>query len=112
MVPDACFGTSALHSIVVTTVPNVEGSVVFVISGLAVLLNGLYFLGIGAKPRPAEGSPDPIVSVGWVTLLAGLHEFAKEIVSHVLTRLPRNVSVDSFRVGPTKFIVAGGDPPE
>lgn len=32
MVPDACFGASALHSIVVTTVPNVEGSVVFVIS--------------------------------------------------------------------------------
>jgi hypothetical protein len=32
MVPDACNGSSALHSIVVTTVPNVEGSVVFVIS--------------------------------------------------------------------------------
>lgn len=32
MTPDACNGSSALHSIVVTTVPNVEGSVVFVIS--------------------------------------------------------------------------------
>lgn len=29
---DACTGSSALHSIVVTTVPNVEGSVVFLIS--------------------------------------------------------------------------------
>jgi hypothetical protein len=29
---DSCTGSSALHSIVVTTVPNVEGSVVFVIS--------------------------------------------------------------------------------
>jgi hypothetical protein len=29
---DACTGPSALHSIVVTTVPNVEGSVVFIIS--------------------------------------------------------------------------------
>ena len=29
---DACTGGSALHSIVVTTVPNVEGSVVFLIS--------------------------------------------------------------------------------
>ena len=32
MTSDACNGSSALHSIVVTTVPNVEGSVVFVIS--------------------------------------------------------------------------------
>jgi hypothetical protein len=32
MTPDACNGSSALHSIVVTTVPNVEGSVVFLIS--------------------------------------------------------------------------------
>ena len=29
---DSCTGSSALHSIVVTTVPNVEGSVVFLIS--------------------------------------------------------------------------------
>lgn len=32
MAPDACNGSSALHSMVVTTVPNVEGSVVFLIS--------------------------------------------------------------------------------
>lgn len=32
MTPDSCNGSSALHSIVVTTVPNVEGSVVFLIS--------------------------------------------------------------------------------
>lgn len=32
MAPDACNGSSALHSIVVTTVPHVEGSVVFLIS--------------------------------------------------------------------------------
>ncbi len=29
---DECYGGSALHSIVVTTVPNVPGSVVFIIS--------------------------------------------------------------------------------
>ena len=29
---DACTGSSAFHSMVVTTVPNVEGSVVFLIS--------------------------------------------------------------------------------
>lgn len=32
MTPNACNGTSALHSIVVTTSPTVEGSVVFLIS--------------------------------------------------------------------------------
>ena len=32
MASDTCTGASALHSIVVTTVPNVEGSVVFLIS--------------------------------------------------------------------------------
>lgn len=32
MAPDSCNGSSALHSIVVTTVPHVEGSVVFLIS--------------------------------------------------------------------------------
>jgi hypothetical protein len=32
MMPDSCNGSSAIHSIVVTTVPKVEGSVVFVLS--------------------------------------------------------------------------------
>ena len=45
-------------------------TVVFVITGLAVWLNGLAFLGIGAKQQ--EGSPSPLVTVGWVTLTAGI----------------------------------------
>lgn len=40
---DACFGSSAIHSMVVTTVPNVEGSVVFLIS---------LRQGVNATPKP------------------------------------------------------------
>jgi hypothetical protein len=40
---DACNGASALHSMVVTTVPNVEGSVVFLIS---------LRQGVNATPKP------------------------------------------------------------
>ncbi|MDH3753199.1 MAG: hypothetical protein OEU32_04930 [Acidimicrobiia bacterium] len=45
-------------------------SVVFVITGLAAWMNGLYFLGIGSDRE--EGGPDPLVSVGWVSVVAGL----------------------------------------
>jgi hypothetical protein len=45
-------------------------TVIFVVSGLAVWLNGLAFLGIGAKA--ADDGPDPLKTVGWVTLLAGI----------------------------------------
>lgn len=43
MATDTCFGAGALHSMVVTTVPNVEGSVVFLIS---------LRQGINAQPKP------------------------------------------------------------
>jgi hypothetical protein len=45
-------------------------TVVFVVSGLAVWLNGMAFLGIGAKG--AEGGPSPLKTVGWVTMFAGI----------------------------------------
>lgn len=45
-------------------------SVVFIASGLAVWVNAMYFLGIGAKP--AEGGHDPLRTVGWITLAAGI----------------------------------------
>jgi hypothetical protein len=45
-------------------------TVIFVVSGLAVWLNGLAFLGIGAKG--ADYGPNPLKTVGWVTLLAGI----------------------------------------
>jgi hypothetical protein len=45
-------------------------AVVFIVTGLAVWLNALYFLGVGAAKQ--EGSPDPAVTVGAVTFLAGL----------------------------------------
>jgi hypothetical protein len=43
MATDNCFGSSALHSMVVTTVPNVEGTVVFLISLRE---------GVNATPKP------------------------------------------------------------
>jgi hypothetical protein len=46
-------------------------TVVFIVSGLAVWLNALYFLGIGAA-RADASKPDPLVSVGWVTATAGI----------------------------------------
>ena len=46
-------------------------TVVFIASGLAVWLNALYFLGIGASRAHAD-SPDPLVTVGWVTMAAGI----------------------------------------
>ncbi len=58
------------------TVPPI--SVVFAITGLAAWMNGLYFLGIGSKQE--EGGPDPLVSVGWVTLVAGVVDLGSALV--------------------------------
>lgn len=52
-------------------------TVVFVISGLAVWLNGLAFAGIGAKQE--QGAPSPLVTVGWVTLTAGIVDLANAV---------------------------------
>jgi hypothetical protein len=46
-------------------------TVLFIASGLAVWLNALYFLGLGARRASAE-HPDPLVGVGWATLAAGI----------------------------------------
>src|SRR3989304_8112491 len=45
-------------------------SLVFIGTGLAAWLNGLYFLGMGADKK--EGGADPLASVGWVSLAAGI----------------------------------------
>ncbi|HEY1701898.1 MAG TPA: hypothetical protein VGG75_19500 [Trebonia sp.] len=45
-------------------------TVVFVITGLAVWVIGLAFLGVGA--RQTEGQPNPLVTVGWIALAAGI----------------------------------------
>jgi len=45
-------------------------TVVFVITGLAVWVIGLAFLGVGAKQE--EGQPSPLVTVGWIALVAGI----------------------------------------
>jgi len=52
-------------------------TIVFVVSGLAVWLNGLAFLGIGAKEEP--GKPSPLVTVGWVTLAAGIVDLVNAV---------------------------------
>lgn len=45
-------------------------TIVFVGTGLVVWLQALYFLGIGADKK--EGTPDPIIGLGWITLIIGL----------------------------------------
>lgn len=52
-------------------------TVVFVITGIAVFLNACYFLGIGADKK--EGSPDPVVTVGYVTLTAGIVDLVNSV---------------------------------
>jgi len=50
-------------------------TIVFFGSGIAVWANAMYFLGVGADPK--EGSADPLRSVGWVTLTAGIADFVQ-----------------------------------
>ncbi|QNK80075.1 hypothetical protein [Nakamurella sp. PAMC28650] len=47
-------------------------SIVFVTTGLAVWVIGLAFLGIGAKPSEEEGASNPMTTVGWIALIAGI----------------------------------------
>lgn len=49
-------------------------TIVFVGTGLAAWVNGLYFLGIGSDQK--EGAPNPLASVGWVSLVAGIADLA------------------------------------
>jgi uncharacterized membrane protein len=50
-------------------------TIVFFVSGIAVWANAMYFLGVGADRK--EGGADPLKSVGWVTLTAGLVDFVQ-----------------------------------
>lgn len=45
-------------------------TMVFVITGLAVFVQAMFFLGVGANA--AEGKKSPLVSVGWIALVAGI----------------------------------------
>jgi hypothetical protein len=64
-------------------------TVIFVVSGLAVWLNGLAFLGIGAKG--ADDGPDPLQTVGWVTLLAGIVDSVQAAV--IIATTPAAVGI-------------------
>jgi hypothetical protein len=50
-------------------------TIVFFVSGIAVWANAMYFAGVGADRT--EGGADPLKSVGWVTLLAGITDFVQ-----------------------------------
>jgi hypothetical protein len=50
-------------------------TIVFFGSGIAVWANAMYFLGVGADRK--EGGADPLKSVGWVTLTAGIADFVQ-----------------------------------
>lgn len=55
--------------------PALPITIVFFLTGIAVWSNGLYFLGVGATPQ--NGGSDPLKAVGWITLVAGLSNFAQ-----------------------------------
>ncbi|HET7234930.1 MAG TPA: AmiS/UreI family transporter [Actinomycetota bacterium] len=48
-------------------------TIVFFVSGIAVWANAMYFWGAGADRK--EGGADPLTSVGWITLVAGIADF-------------------------------------
>ena len=52
-------------------------TIVFFLTGIAVWANALYFLGIGATQQ--EGGADPLKSVGWISLIAGLSNFGQAV---------------------------------
>lgn len=52
-------------------------TIVFFLTGIAVWANALYFLGIGADKQ--DGGADPLKSVGWISLMAGLSNFGQAI---------------------------------
>jgi AmiS/UreI family transporter len=52
-------------------------SVVFVITGLAVFVIALAFLGVGAEAT--EDGPNPLVTVGWLALAAGAVDLVEAI---------------------------------
>jgi hypothetical protein len=52
-------------------------TIVFFLTGIAVWANALYFLGIGADKQ--EGGADPLKSVGWISLIAGLSNFGQAV---------------------------------
>ncbi len=52
-------------------------TIFFAFLGICSWVNGLYFLGVGAKP--AEGASDPRKTVGWVSLLTGLGIFSQAL---------------------------------
>lgn len=50
-------------------------TIVFFVTGIAVWANAMYFWGVGADQK--EGGADPLKSVGWITLTAGLVDFVQ-----------------------------------
>jgi hypothetical protein len=46
-----------------------------------------------------------------VTILSGIHEFAKQIMQTVIPHLPPNSAIDGFEVSPNMFAIIGGQDP-
>ncbi|NMI00473.1 hypothetical protein [Pseudonocardia acidicola] len=62
-------------------------TIVFVITGLAVLVNACAFLGIGSEPK-GDG-PSPLVTVGWITLAAGIVDLIEAVYILAVRPSPR-----------------------
>ena len=60
--------------------PALPITIVFFLTGIAVWANALFFLGIGSKPASDDAS-NPLVAVGWITLLAGFLTLSRRSTS-------------------------------
>ncbi|MEK9664800.1 MAG: hypothetical protein VW362_11120 [Candidatus Nanopelagicales bacterium] len=49
-------------------------TMVFLLTGIAVFVQAMYFLGVGASQQ--EGQKNPIVAAGWIALTAGIADLA------------------------------------
>jgi len=78
-------------------VPALPITIIFFLTGLAVWANALYFLGIGAKPASDDG-PNPIKSVGWISLVAGLSNIIQAV--YIMAARPAPL-------GPASVLLAG-----
>ncbi|HEY3714668.1 MAG TPA: hypothetical protein VGL39_09090 [Jatrophihabitantaceae bacterium] len=79
-------------------------TVVFVVSGLAVWAIGLSFLGIGATPSGEVDAPNPMVTVGWITLVAGVVDLVQ--AAYIIISRPAGADPSVVLAGIIMFYAA------
>lgn len=84
--------------------PALPITIVFFLTGIAVWANALFFLGVGSKPASDDAS-NPLVAVGWITLLAGLSDFAQAF--YIMAARPAPLGAASVLISGLVIFYAG-----